>query len=91
MSKTFHFEPDFEKVSYYLHTAETYLRLSLEAVRGIVDQVDHATSEAALLADVLDHDGLTEDAVAPLEGEAGGGASPQSRLQSRYPRPLFPS
>jgi len=71
MSKTFHFEPNFEKVSYYLNTAETYLLLSLEAVRGIVDEVGHLHSEATLLADVLDHDGLTKDAVAPLEGEAG--------------------
>jgi len=71
MSKTFHFEPNFEKVSYYLNTAGTYLLLSLEAVRGIVDEVDHLHSEATLLADVLDHDGLTKDAVAPLEGEAG--------------------
>jgi len=70
MSKTFHFGPDLEKVSYYLETAETYLLLSLEAVRGILDEVGHVHSEAPLLAYALDDDGLAKDAVAPLEGEA---------------------
>jgi len=69
--KTFHFERDFRKVSYYLNTAETYLRLSTEALRAIADEVDQLHSEATFLPNVLDHDSLTKDPVAPLEGEAG--------------------
>ena len=69
--KTFHLGRELEKVSYYLETAETMLCLAVALLRGIAADLPQPTLQAPFLPDMLDHDGLAKDAVAPLEGKAG--------------------